>query len=170
MKSIKFISLTISVCILSCILTFVVTNNFLNKTKSEPINAKSEAEDLYKSELILTENYQKCGHTVSDATLGTVSYSSAEELTQRYPGYKITAGEGEKIVLTSDADSYCPNHFFARLDNNEIAITRLCDNKTVTIIKTDSLFLSSQEKKLLEAGITLNSDEALTSFIEDFTS
>ena len=149
----------------------MVTNLFLSNTKSQPINAKIKTEDdLYKSELILTENYQKCGHTISDSTLGTVSYSSIDNLTQKYPGYKITAGEGEKIVLTSDTDSYCPNHFCAVLNQNEIIITRLCDNKTVTIIKTNSLSLSSQEKKLLTEGLTLHSAEALTSFIEDFTS
>lgn len=170
MRNIKFISITLLVCLLSCSLTYAITENILKRSKSEPINAQTKIQDLYKSELTLTQNHKKCGHTVSNTDLGIISYSSPDELLQRYPGYKITSGEGEKIVLTADVDTYCHNHFFAQLVDSEIIISRLTDNKTTAVIKTDILSLSEQEKKLLTEGITLNSAEALTSFIEDFTS
>lgn len=170
MKHIKFIISAILVCVFSSVITYIITSSFIKNAKTEPINSETKTKDLYTGSLILTQNYQKCGHTISDYTLGTVSYSSGTELTQRYPGYQISAGEGEKIILSKSIDSYCPNHFFAHLKQNEIIVTRVFDNQTVTVIKTDSSFLSNNEKKLLAEGVPLNSAEALTSFIEDFTS
>ncbi len=170
MKFFKFLSLCLTVCILSSFFTFAVTKQFLSNQAKTPAEAETKTEDLYESRLVLSHIYEKCGHTISDSTVGNVSYSSADELKARYPGYAITAGGGEEIVLSATFNSHCPHHYFVILKGNKISISRLYDGQTASVIKTDPNSLSQQEKKLLEAGITLNSDEALASFIEDFTS
>ena len=170
MKIFKLILLSLTICIVSASLTFVITKGILSDKKSEPVKADTKTEDLYEGFLVLSHIYEKCGHTISDSTPGSISYSSADELKARYPGYEITSGSGEEIVLSASVNAHCPHHYFAVLKDNKISISRLYDGQKTSVIKTDSASLSSQEKKLLEAGITLNSDEALTSFIEDFTS
>jgi len=170
MKKFKLIGLFLCMLILSGVVTFALTKSVLNKAKNEPVQSDVKTEDLYQSRLILSQLFEKCGHTMSDFSVGTVSYSSADELKRRYPGYKITAGQGEELILTSQINSYCPHHYFASLTENEITISRLSDNTTVSVISIDTSSLSEQEKKLLAQGLTLESEDALTSFIEDFTS
>lgn len=166
MKNSKLILLCLFLCVLSSFFTFCLTNN----KQSHPVNNKEAAEDIYSSVLTLCRVYQKCGHTATDSTVGTVSYSSAEELLKRFPGYTITSGEGEKIVMSAKADGFCPDHYKATLSGRKITISRLSDGKKITSFEIMQNSLTDNEKSLLEQGITLDSQKALTSFIEDFTS
>ena len=169
MKHFKFIILCFLLCILSAFFTLCVVNtNLINK--QAPVNKKETAKDLYSASLTLCQIFEKCGHTITDSSLGTISYSSAAELLKRFPGYKITSGEDEKVVLSVSVNNFCPEHYKVVLSGEKITITRLSDDIITTSFGINTGSLSESEKSLLEQGITLYSKKALTSFIEDFTS
>lgn len=170
MKHLKVVLIGITACILTSFFTFCVTNALLMNKKSSPVNKKEKATDIYSASLSFSRVYKKCNHTITDSSSGTTTFSSTEELLNRFPGYKITSGEGEEIVLSSEIDDFCPYHYKAHLTDSEIVIKRLCDQEKITSFKIIPHTLSSSEKSLLEQGITLNSQKALTAFIEDFTS
>ena len=170
MKSVKSILLCFLLCILSAFLTLCVINVRLINKQSSAVNKKDSPEDLYSAALTLCRIYDRCNHTITDSSPGTISYSSSEELLKRYPGYEITSGEEEKIVLTASVDNFCPHHYKAVLSGKKITITRLSDGKTTTAFEIMQNSLSDNEKSLLEQGVILDSQKALTSFIEDFTS
>ncbi len=169
MKHFKLITLCFLLCILSAFLTLCVVNMNLTN-KQTPVTKKEFAKDLYSASLTLCQIFEKCGHTITDSSLGSISYSSSEELLKRFPGYKITSGEDEKVVLSVSVNNFCPHHYKAVLAGNKITITKLSDGEKITSFEIIQGSLSENEKSLLEQGITLYSDKALTSFIEDFTS
>ena len=162
MKSLKFI--------LFNTLTFIVLLLIASRFIQVPKKQTDVSSKIYETQISLTQNYQKCGHIVTDNKSQRVSYSSEDELLRRFEDYTITSSNSEKIVLTKNIKGYCPSHFIAVLNNNKITITSLFDAKTVAVIKTFGLSLSEHEKKLLTEGLTIDSEEALSSFIEDFTS
>ena len=169
MKHFRLIILCFLLCILSAFLTLCVINANLTNNQT-PVTKKEFTNDLYSASLTLCQIFERCGHTIADSSLGTVSYSSPEELLHRFPGYQITSGEGEKVVLSAAINDFCPWHYKAVLSNEIITITKLSDGEKITSFEIIKNSLSENEKKLLEQGITLDSDKALTSFIEDFTS
>lgn len=170
MKFFRLSIICLTLCALSSILTFCITNTFLTNNSSKPANNKTKTEDFYSSSITLSEVYQKCGHTVTDTTLGTITYSTTKELSKRFPGYEITSGNEEEIVMTAQINNFCPYHYKATLSGNKITIIRMADNVKITAFTSNPKSFSANEKSLLEKGISLDSQKALTSFIEDFTS
>ena len=166
MKPLKFISIILTFCILSSFTAFCITGRML---KSKPVNKKEKAEDLFTSSLTFSQSYKKCGHTTTIPT-GTITYSSAEELQKRFPGYEITSGENENLVLSTEIDNFCTHHYKAILSGNKIIVTRLSDKEEITTFAIIPSSLSEEEKDLLEQGVTIGSQKALSSFVEDFTS
>ena len=169
MKLLKSVAIAVFVFIFISVCVMLFTNEQLDK-ESLTVNKKEKAVDVYSASLTFCRIFKKCDHTVADSSFGTVTFSSTEELLNRFPGYKITSGEADKIVLSAEIDNFCPAHYKAVLKNDEITVTRIFDGGQVTSFKTAGLSLSVQEKSLLEQGITLDSKKALASFIEDFTS
>lgn len=166
MKPLKFITISLAFCFLSSLIAVSITNVILSK---KPANQKTKAEDMYSSSLILCHNFTKCGHTLSTSS-DVVTYSSAKELENRFPGYEITSGDENEVVLTAKIENLCPFHYKATLAGSEITIIRLADNEKITSANIMARALSKEEKNLLEQGLTLDSQKALTSFLEDFTS
>lgn len=161
MKTIKpiILALAFSICLL-------IISVFVKIPKRE---ADTDA-TVFKSQVHLIQNYQTCGHIVEGEIFESVSYSSEDELKRRFEGYQISSSDNETVVLSKNIKSYCPAHFIAVLKNNKITVSKLFDGKKVAVINTNSLSMSEHEKKLLSEGFILHSEEALTAFIEDFTS
>lgn len=169
MKLLRLSAICLIFCVASSIFTFCLTNTFLTEKQSQSTDKKEKTKDLYSSSLTLSQLFKKCNHTQTYPS-GTVTYSSTEELLNRFNGYEITSGEGEELVLCTEIDNYCNFHYRATLKDSDITILRLSDNEKITAFKITPQSLSKEEKSLLEQGITLDSQKALSSFIEDFTS
>jgi hypothetical protein len=96
--------------------------------------------------------YEKCGHTITTE--------------------KEQSEKPQENVITINENKYCPHHYLVKSLNGKLAVFSLNNVNTdpLRIILSDTVTLPEGDKQLLNTGIEVHSDEALSQLIEDYTS
>lgn len=112
-----------------------------------------------------------CGHeSIYTESCGTqATFSDKDEIKKAFPEWTVISVSDEKIVMKKQTPNYCPNHFYAYLEDKKIHIETLNGDKK-DILNVAALKFSEEEEKTLTEGIYINGKEMYTAFIEDFTS
>lgn len=110
-----------------------------------------------------------CGHISTYTEEQKQIFNSTEQIQSTFPKWSIRTVTDKEIVLDRQTADYCEHHYFVHLSGKDILIeTR--DGNLKQRIDTTPLSITDQEMATLTEGIYLNGQDALTAFIEDFTS
>lgn len=123
---------------------------FFSYTPAQKKTINPSVKNTYVVKTITT--YEKCGHTVTTE--------------------KEQAEKPEESLITIKENKYCPHHYLLKSYNGKLAVFSLNDvsAEPLRIILTETASLPDGDKQLLNTGIEVNSDEALSQLIEDYTS
>ncbi len=137
---------------------------------SDAKNANSQTKIIEEPRILeFVTTHTLCGHTSTYTEPQKQIFESTEQIQSTFPEWIIRRVTDEKITLERETADYCEYHYFAYLSGNTIFIeTRNGDVKKE--IDISALSITDQERQSLTDGLYLNGQDALTAFIEDFTS
>ncbi|MBR3673294.1 MAG: hypothetical protein IKN65_03230 [Clostridia bacterium] len=188
MKKWIIVALIIIIFILSVISGFIVKSYINFSENKQEGNQAVLAEDNNKdtvdtsslditvspnAKVILTETYQKCGHTIitkQDAPREIVNLNK-EKVKEYYLDWNIDEFNSNEIKLSRKNNGICNEHYIIRESDGFISIS--CKNdigeyifKGLTDISVQ--YLSEEDLNKLEQGIEVVGRDNLNKFLEDF--
>lgn len=189
MKKWKIILLSVFLFLISIISGFLINsviNFFKNDNESEnfAILAEEEKKETVKTgandvtvspnaEVILTQKYKKCGHTVSTKEIAPreIVNLDEEKVKDYYKGWNIDTFSASEIRLSRINEGICGEHYILRESDGYISISCKNDSgeyifKGLTDISVQ--YLPEEDLDKLRNGIEVVGREALNKFLEDF--
>jgi hypothetical protein len=171
MKSFKpIIYITLLLCV-SIGIGALAAGKMADDEPSAPVEVKTKvSEERQLKILVFSTIHSKCGHTTQYTDNIPVEYYSVNELAASFPNWEITGGDEKTLIFTRHTDDFCPSHYTAKSNGNKIIITADQTETVVYEFYTTPDFMSDEDKSALKKGVHLSGKDALTSFIEDYTS
>lgn len=117
--------------------------------------------------------YLKCGHKEQkEEKLDPSLYGKdLDDIKKFYDEYTFYSTLDNTILFERTIDNFCEKHYIAQLNGYTITIYHKNDNSNIyKVIQVNRSNYTEDDIKLLEDGIELDSNAALVSFLEDFTS
>ena len=188
LKKWLIVALFIVVFILSVVAGFLV-KSFINYSKkdeqaNQAVLAEEKVEDVVdtssndvivspNAEVVLTQKYTKCGHTVSKREIAPreIVNLNQEKVQEYYEGWNIDKFSSDEIILSRTNSGICSEHYILRESDGYISIS--CKNdigeyifKGLTDISVQ--YLTDEDLAELEKGIEIVGRDSLNKFLEDF--
>lgn len=151
-----------------------IAEDSIEKDETTPVSTKT-----YDIEVVYKDEYTKCGHTIQnkDIVYGTTLENLKEEENkkQKEKGiiYEVEEESNEQVIYTRKVDQNCPNHFFVKIENNNIVIYNIIDEAAMSVYKKLEVDINTLNPEMLEElneGIKVDSKEDLNLIIEDIES
>ena len=182
--------------VLSLILLFAISvfcgfmiNSYINFSKKENENIAILAENTAEeesvdttyveitvspnAEVILTENFKKCGHTITskEEVPREIVNLDEDKVKDYYVGWSIDKFTSDEIAISRENSGICGEHYILRESDGYISISTKNDIgeyifKGLTDISVQ--YLPEEDLKNLEYGIEIVGKENLNRFLEDF--
>ena len=147
----------------------------LAEEKTEDIIDTSSSEEIVSpnAEVILTQTYKKCGHTISSKEIAPreIVNLNKDKVQEYYDEWNIDEFSSNEIKLSRNNPGICGEHYILRESDGYISIS--CKNnigeyifKGLTDISVQ--YLPEEDLTNLEQGIEIVGRENLNKFLEDF--
>lgn len=143
----------------------------------EPVNIDIQKQRItINTRVTFKRNYLKCNHQLTEevnAPQDLINLTE-EELKKLYPNWKVESFGSERVVLSTDVDEQCPNHYIVKEYDGKVGLFyQIPVNgkdfiRDIGNINIEQLRQDDREK--LKKGIAVDSDEELAQLLEDFTS
>ena len=153
----------------------IESNNLKNQIVHEDVIEASQSNiKLSPNAYICFEKYYKtCGHTmIEKEKIEDSEVNKTEEYFKNaYSDWEIKDFNQNEVKLYKEIDGSCDKHYLISIQDENIAIFTIDDDgntnlKEVTDIPIE--YLTEEDVKLLEQGITANGDSELSKKLEDF--
>ena len=125
------------------------------------------------AEVILTQNYKRCGHTITTTEMAPreIVNLGKEKVQEYYNGWNIEEVSANRIKLSINKSGICGEHYILRESDGFISISCKNDSgeyifKGLTDIPVQ--YLPQEDIDKLEKGIEIVGKENLNKFLEDF--
>ena len=125
------------------------------------------------AEIVLTQKYKRCGHTVTTKELAPreIVNLNEEKVKEFYKGWNIDKFSSNEIQLSRTNNGICDEHYILREADGFISISSKNDSgeyifKGLTDISVQ--YLPEDDLAKFEQGIEVVGREALNKFLEDF--
>ena len=142
-----------------------------NNEHTTPTEAEARVSEHKQSKiLVFSTIHSKCGHTTEYSDNMPVEFYSVNDLAASFPSWEITGGDESTLIFTRHADDICGAHYTAKSNGDRIVITSDKDSTVVYEFIVNLSRLTDDDKSALKNGVHLSGKDALTSFIEDYTS
>lgn len=181
------IFLIIVLFIVSIIFGFLIRSfiNFSKKEKGNPavlaeenmvktVDTSSSDEIVSpNAELVLTQKYLKCGHTITSKEIvpREIVNLNKEKVQEFFKEYNVDSFSSNEISISRNNQGICDEHYVLRESDGYISIN--CKNnigeyifKGLTDISVQ--YLPDEDLSKLEKGIEIVGRENLNKFLEDF--
>lgn len=145
-----------------------------NEKEQEVVKTSSTSETVSpNAKLIITETFQKCGHTVSiesDVPREIINLSR-DKVEDYYKGWNIDEFNKDEIKISRKNKGICNEHYIIGESNGFISISVKNDIgeyifKGLTDIPVQ--YLPEEDLQKLEKGIEIVGKDNLNKFLEDF--
>ena len=117
--------------------------------------------------------YNKCEHILNEYNNlpENLINKTEEEIAEEYSNWKIEKFDSHEVVLSTEIDRECGEHYLVKDVNGKVAIYKITENgeevlHEQTEISTD--YLTDTDKINMKDGIRVNGKEELNQLIEDF--
>ena len=164
-------------------------NSYVNFSKKKDINMAILAENRKSeesvnttyvetvvspnAELTITENFKKCGHTITkkEEVPREIINLNEEKVKEFYSGWNLDSFSSDEIAISKEYNQICGEHYILRESDGYISISAKNDIgeyifKALTDISVQ--YLPEADLKNLEKGIEIVGRENLNKFLEDF--
>lgn len=187
MKKWIIVSLCIILFIISIMIGYFINSIMDFSQKKEvtpPVLAQEKVEEVVdtsfsditvspNAEVILTENYARCGHTsvTREIVPREIVNLNQEKVQEYYEGWNIDKFTSDEIEVSRNTTGICDEHYILRESDGFISIN--CKNdigeyifKGLTDISVQ--YLPEEDLVELQKGIEIVGRENLNKFLEDF--
>lgn len=140
-------------------------NNIIQRIADENIdntvNTNNEEEKVSPNcVLILKVYYNKCNHLIQKKqNIEEAEVNMTEqELKERFEGWEVQRFTGTEIVLYKEIDKFCDEHYLLKEKDGYIAVYKLDENDTPTLIETTEIpiqYLAEQDLEEIKNGIKI---------------
>ena len=150
-------------------------HSVLAEEKDEKLIDTNSKEEVVSpnAEVILTEHFQRCGHTktTSEEAPRDIVNLAREKVQEYYKDWNLDNFSANEIKLSRNNKGICDEHYIIRESNGYISISVKNDIgeyifKGLTDIPVQ--YLAEEDLAKLEQGIEVVGRENLTKFLEDF--
>jgi hypothetical protein len=126
--------------------------------------------------MVLERYYTGCGHYLIEEHPMENRYigKNREELAQAYPNWTLKLFTPQRLVLRTEIDSYCPDHYMIKEENGFLVIFRPDkDTGIMLIVEATNIRLERLDSRLqeqLSQGIVVDGIEGVELFMENLES
>ncbi len=158
-------------CIFVLLFTFVIL--FFSNESPPVADVLMQTKDttLQKTATLKLTTLYTCGHQKNrllplPENLNDQTKTKVAEL---HPDWTILRFEEQCLEAEEKVDTVCDNHFEIKLLKNKIAVSRKnTPNEIIMEEKINPSVLTNEDKKILTAGISVNSEYELLEILESF--
>lgn len=154
-----------------------LSGNLQNQSNIDEVESnRPEEQSIRPSTILIIEKmFTRCGHIIRNQsqTPSDLVNLTEKQLKLAYKDWIIKKFSPEKVIISQNIDSKCPNHFILKAKDGLVAVyyqTPVNDIslKEVTPILVENL--RSKDKERLESGIKIESQQELAQALEDLGS
>ena len=153
----------------------IARNNYQSLNNNEIIiQSNAKEEKISPGALMIFKiYYKKCGHTITqqENVKKDLVNLNEEEFKKIYRDWNIQEFSNKKIVLSKEIDDECNEHFLVKSNDGLINIYKIESDGNISIIEKTEIeikYLSDNDQKDLEEGVTLVGKQQLNGYIENF--
>ena len=126
-----------------------------------------------KAQLIIKKYYELCSHTTKEyVELPQEMVNMTEEdVKEEYADFEVESFSANEIVLYKKEKGMCSEHYVLRPKDNIVAIYRIEEDGTETLIEETGIsieYLTQTDLINIQNGMKVYGKEKLNSIIEDF--
>lgn len=142
-------------------------------------NTEAVSTKTHDIEVIYIDHYLLCNETIQkseivyDTTLEKLKEDEKKKQQNNKKEYEIKEETNERLIFERKVNENCPNHFFVKLEDNQLNIYNIITNekhKPYKSIDISEELIRPELMEQLKQGITANSIEELNFIIEDVES
>lgn len=146
--------------------------NNVNKIQIE--TSASEEKISVNTKVIEEVYYKECDHLLKNTRMDIKSLvnMTREKLSKKYPDWEIKEFSKEKVILYTEEQNYCGEHFLLKDVDGLVTIYNM-DNEDnikerIEITEIETAYLPKTDKDKLKEGIKVYTQKNLNKLIEDF--
>ena len=149
-------------------------DNFNNISNEQVLQSNAKEEKISPGAmLVFTKYYKKCNHKIIEKQMvdKDLINLSEEEFKKLYKDWKIEKFTNKEIELYKEFDGECEEHYLVKSEDGNINIYKIKENGELFLIEKTEIetkYLSDEDIKNLEDGVTLWGNQELNAYIEDF--
>lgn len=144
--------------------------------KNTNIISTSSKEDIKLSPsaiLEIKQYYKQCGHMISEKCNipKDIVNMNENDIKKYYDGWQIDEFKENKIVIYSERNDICNEHYIVKESNGYVSIFNKNKNGEEQFIKNTEIltkYLPDEDKEKLKDGVLITGKEKLDQFLEDF--
>lgn len=124
-------------------------------------------------EIVLKIYYSKCGHIIEKKQVvkETEVNLTEKEIKERFPECEVQKFTSSQIVLYKEVNGFCGEHYILKEQNGYIAVFKVNEDNTQTLIQVTNIstnYLTKQDLEKIKEGILIYSKKDLNKALEDF--
>ena len=133
-----------------------------NEEKTSP-NCSLEIKTYFKGCQHITRQYSNLPENLVNL--------SKEEIQEKYPDYDIQSFSSNEVILYSQKEGDCGEHYLVKSDEGTVSIYKVLENGNLEKIEETGIsteYLPETDRINMENGIEINGNQNLTQLLEDF--